>query len=101
MADIRRQHAPVGAVEAAVTHGVLRIAVTGYKSDPAWSLEPPTYRVEGHTVLAEIMMSKPNGVMAACVIVDYAETIEIDVHEWASGDYKVVVNEIEANFQIS
>lgn len=48
---------------------------------------------------AEITMNRPNEVIAACVIVEYSETIAIDV-TWPKS-LRVLVDEIESEFTLS
>mmetsp|Transcript_1030 Transcript_1030/g.2516 ORF Transcript_1030/g.2516 Transcript_1030/m.2516 type:complete len:111 (-) Transcript_1030:4915-5247(-) len=99
MAGIGHNLAPVNSVDANVSNGTLNVAISGYLPDPSYSLEAPTYRVEGNVITAELTMHHED-CMAACVIVDYNTSLSVDLHDKAPGDYRVSVNGVEASFSI-
>lgn len=101
MAGISRKQAPVNSVTASFSiGGSVQVNFDGYMPDPAWTLEPLTHRVEGNTIIAELWMNRPEDAMAACVIVDYQNQFNVDVHDWAPGHYNVSVNGQQAEFTI-
>mmetsp|Transcript_16551 Transcript_16551/g.29812 ORF Transcript_16551/g.29812 Transcript_16551/m.29812 type:complete len:100 (-) Transcript_16551:122-421(-) len=94
-----RKKAPVNSVSASVSGGTLHVSISGYLPNPACHLEKPTHTVRGNLVAVDLTMRRSAG-MAIQVIVDYNESLQIDVHDWAPGQYTVSVNGHEASFSI-
>ena len=74
------------------------VEVTGWLSDSCTAHHETRQAQEGNTINIQITTIRPRDFACATVVTEYQERVSIGT--LAAGDYKVIVNDVEAEFRV-
>ena len=92
---------PIGEIEVLLAESdpvQVSVEVTGWLPDSCTAHHETRQVQEGNTITIQITTIRPRDFACATVVTEYQERVSIGT--LAAGDYKVIVNDVEAEFRV-